>query len=86
MLDPRLFTEPQFLASIAGALFSGVAAIGLMSYSPAVMQRVARWRSPGRHRIELGETAAGTGRRRYRQRHRQRRTRPRTQPEGRGPK
>ncbi len=40
MLDPRLFTEPQFLASIAGALFTGVAVIGLMSYSPAVMQRV----------------------------------------------
>lgn len=39
MLDPRLFARPQFLASIAGALFTGLAVIGLMSYSPALMQR-----------------------------------------------
>ena len=39
MLDTRLFAEPQFLASIAGALFTGLAVIGLMSYSPALMQR-----------------------------------------------
>ena len=36
MLDPRLFGQPQFLASIAGALFTGLAVIGLMSYSPAL--------------------------------------------------
>jgi hypothetical protein len=39
MLDPRLFAEPQFLASVTGALFTGLAVIGLMSYSPAMMQR-----------------------------------------------
>ena len=35
LLDPRLFAQPQFLASITGALFTGLAVIGLMSYSPA---------------------------------------------------
>jgi MFS family permease len=39
LLDPRLFAQPQFLASITGALFTGLAVIGLMSYSPALMQR-----------------------------------------------
>jgi MFS family permease len=39
MLDPGLFASHQFLASIAGALFTGLAVIGLMSYSPALMQR-----------------------------------------------
>jgi MFS family permease len=39
MLDPDLFSSHQFLASIAGALFTGLAVIGLMSYSPALMQR-----------------------------------------------
>jgi hypothetical protein len=39
MLDPRLFAQPQFLASITGALFTGLAVIGLMSYSPALMQQ-----------------------------------------------
>jgi MFS family permease len=39
MLDPRLFAEPQFLASISGALFTGLAVVGLMSYAPALMQR-----------------------------------------------
>jgi MFS family permease len=39
MLDPDLFASHQFLASIAGALFTGLAVIGLMSYSPALMQR-----------------------------------------------
>jgi MFS family permease len=38
MVDPRLLTEPQFVASITGALFSGLAVIGLMSYCPALMQ------------------------------------------------
>jgi MFS family permease len=39
MLDPRLFGQPQFLASIAGALFTGLAVVGLMSYSPALMEQ-----------------------------------------------
>ena len=39
LLDPRLFAEPRFLASITGALFTGLAVIGLMSYSPVLMQR-----------------------------------------------
>ena len=36
---PGLFAEPRFVASIAGALFTGLAVIGLMSYSPIVYQR-----------------------------------------------
>lgn len=39
LLDPRLFAQPQFLASVTGALFTGLAVIGLMSYSAAFMQR-----------------------------------------------
>jgi len=39
MIDLRLFGEPLFVASIVGALFTGLAIIGLMSYSPTVMQR-----------------------------------------------
>jgi MFS family permease len=39
MLDPRLLGQPQFLASITGALFTGLAVVGLMSYAPAVMQQ-----------------------------------------------
>jgi MFS family permease len=39
MLDLRLFREAPFVASIAGALFTGLAVIGLMSYSPTLMQR-----------------------------------------------
>jgi MFS family permease len=39
MIDLRLFGEPLFVASILGALFTGLAIIGLMSYSPTVMQR-----------------------------------------------
>jgi MFS family permease len=38
MLDPRLFAEPAFLASITGALFTGIAVVGLMSFSPTLMQ------------------------------------------------
>jgi MFS family permease len=38
LLDPRLFAHPRFLASITGALFTGLAVIGLMSYSPALME------------------------------------------------
>jgi MFS family permease len=39
MLDPHLLTEPRFLASISGALFTGLAVVGLMSYAPALMQQ-----------------------------------------------
>ena len=39
MLELRLFAEPPFVASITGALFTGLAIIGLMSYSPIFMQR-----------------------------------------------
>jgi MFS family permease len=39
MLDPRLLGQPDFLASITGALFTGLAVVGLMSYAPAVMQQ-----------------------------------------------
>jgi MFS family permease len=39
MLELRLFAEPQFVASVTGALFTGLAVIGLMSYSPTVIQR-----------------------------------------------
>ena len=38
MLDPRLFAQPRFLASVAGALFTGLAVIGLMSYAPTFLQ------------------------------------------------
>jgi MFS family permease len=38
MVDPRLLTEPPFVASITGALFTGLAVVGLMSYCPALMQ------------------------------------------------
>jgi hypothetical protein len=39
MLELRLFAEPGFVASIAGAFFTGLAVIGLMSYSPTFLQR-----------------------------------------------
>jgi MFS family permease len=39
MIDLRLFAEPLFAASIVGALFTGLAIIGLMSYAPTMMQR-----------------------------------------------
>jgi MFS family permease len=39
LIDLRLFGEPLFAASIVGALFTGLAVIGLMSYSPTMMQR-----------------------------------------------
>jgi MFS family permease len=39
MLDPRLFTQSRFVASVAGALFVGLAVIGLMSYAPTLLQR-----------------------------------------------
>lgn len=34
MLDPQLLAQPQFLASLSGALFTGLAVIGLMSTPP----------------------------------------------------
>jgi MFS family permease len=42
LLDLHLFGEPTFVASITGALFTGVAVIGLMSYSVPVMQTAFR--------------------------------------------
>ena len=50
MLDPHLLAQPQFLASISGALFTGLAVIGLMSYAPALMQQSL-------HTSELGSAA-----------------------------
>jgi MFS family permease len=38
MLDPALFRSPGFIASSSGALFTGLAIIGLMSYLPTVLQ------------------------------------------------
>jgi MFS family permease len=42
LLDLQLFGEPTFVASITGALFTGVAVIGLMSYSVPIMQTAFR--------------------------------------------
>jgi Na+/melibiose symporter-like transporter len=39
MLDLRLLSRPQFLASVVGALFLGLAVVGLMSYSATFLQR-----------------------------------------------
>jgi MFS family permease len=39
MLDLRLFGDRRFVASITGALFTGLAVIGLMSYSPTVYEQ-----------------------------------------------
>jgi MFS family permease len=39
MLELRRFVQPAFVASIAGALFTGLAVIGLMSYTPTLLQR-----------------------------------------------
>jgi MFS family permease len=38
MLDLRMFREPLFVASITGALFTGLAVIGLMSFSLSAMR------------------------------------------------
>lgn len=38
MLDPALFRNPGFIASSSGALFTGLAIIGLFSYLPTAMQ------------------------------------------------
>jgi len=39
MLDLRLLRAPAFLASLSGALFTGLAIVGLMSYSASFYQR-----------------------------------------------
>jgi MFS family permease len=39
MLELRLLAQPLFVASLAGALFTGLAVIGLMSFSPTFMER-----------------------------------------------
>jgi MFS family permease len=39
ILELRLLAEPLFVASIVGALFTGLAVIGLMSFSPKFMER-----------------------------------------------
>jgi MFS family permease len=39
LLELARFSEPLFLASITGALFTGVAIIGLMSFTPLLLQR-----------------------------------------------
>ncbi len=39
MLDLRLFRQPLFVASLSGALFIGLAVIGVMSFSPTLMER-----------------------------------------------
>jgi MFS family permease len=50
MLDPHLLAQPRFLASISGALFTGLAVVGLMSYAPALMQQ-------SMHISEIGSAA-----------------------------
>ncbi|HEX5910224.1 MAG TPA: MFS transporter [Thermoleophilaceae bacterium] len=40
MIEPALFREPLFVASVAGALFLGLSTIALMSYLPLFAQRV----------------------------------------------
>jgi MFS family permease len=39
IVELRLFSEPLFVASITGALFTGLAVIGLMSFSAPFMER-----------------------------------------------
>jgi MFS family permease len=39
MLELSRFTNPLFVASLAGALFTGLAVIGLMSFTPLLLQR-----------------------------------------------
>jgi MFS family permease len=39
MVDLQLFAQPLFVASITGALFTGLAVIGLMSFSAPFMER-----------------------------------------------
>jgi MFS family permease len=38
MVDPCLFRDGRFQASIIGALFTGLAVVGLMSFAPVLMQ------------------------------------------------
>ncbi len=39
MLELSLFREPLFIASISGALFTGLAVIGVMSFTPTLLER-----------------------------------------------
>jgi MFS family permease len=39
MLELSLFREPPFIASISGALFTGLASIGVMSFTPTLLER-----------------------------------------------
>jgi MFS family permease len=39
ILEPERFKNPLFLASLSGALFTGLAVIGLMSFTPLLLQR-----------------------------------------------
>jgi len=39
MLELGRFSNPKFLASLTGALFTGLAVIGLMSFTPLLLQR-----------------------------------------------
>ena len=61
MIDPRLFSPPRFVASIAGALFTGLAVIGLMSYAPTFFRvaRLERARQRWRARGVVGHEHAG---------------------------
>ncbi|MGW5362899.1 MFS transporter [Actinopolymorpha pittospori] len=43
MLDLGLFSRPAFLLSLGGALVTGLAVIGVMSYLPAAWQRTLGW-------------------------------------------
>lgn len=47
MLDPRLFRRPDFLVATVGALVTGLALIGFMSYMPTVFQRTMHLSSLG---------------------------------------
>ncbi len=39
MVEPGLFRQPAFIASITGAFFTGLAVVGLMSYSAPFLER-----------------------------------------------
>jgi hypothetical protein len=39
MLELSRFSQPLFLASLTGALFTGLAVVGLMSFTPLMLQR-----------------------------------------------
>jgi MFS family permease len=39
MVEPRLFLQPTFVASLSGAFFTGLAIVGLMSYTGPFLER-----------------------------------------------